>query len=399
MITYYLSTDHGLEILAQPAAGCWINVVAPSAEEAAELQAMLRVPQDFITYPLDVGEMARTERENGATLMVLRVPYYQGQTADIPYTTVPVGIILTESYITTVCKTETDVIQALVAGRARGLLTGKPNRLTLQLLLLTASQFLAYLREINKSVDRLEDQLQRSLRNREVLELLKFQKSLTFFATGLTSNELMLQHLQKSRLFEPFAEEQDLLDDVLTEVQQAIGMTNISSNILSQMMDAFASIISNNLNVVMKFLASVTIILSLPTKPADHDRLLLRHERQAAAGWARDGVPVHRHCLSDNHDGNPARILAQRLAVAARGEQPAAAFPGGQGQRQDACRLGSKLRRETRGAGEIASRDRARRGPGHAACIMRLSPCGLWVENRCPRGRRPACRRGKPGDR
>jgi magnesium transporter len=265
MITYYLSTDHGLEILAQPTAGCWINVVAPSAEEVAELHAMLRVPQDFITYPLDVGEMARTERESGATLMVLRVPYYQGQTADIPYTTVPIGIILTESYITTVCKTETDVIQALVAGRARGLMTGKPNRLTLQLLLLTASQFLAYLREINKSVDRLEDQLQRSLRNREVLELLKFQKSLTFFATGLTSNELMLQHLQKSRLFEPFAEEQDLLDDVLTEVQQAIGMTNISSNILSQMMDAFASIISNNLNVVMKFLASVTIILSLPT--------------------------------------------------------------------------------------------------------------------------------------
>jgi len=268
MITYYLSTDHGLETLAQPTAGCWVNVVAPSAEEVAELQAVLRVPQDFITYPLDVGEMARTERGNGATLMVLRVPHYQGQTADIPYTTVPIGILLTESYISTVCKTETDVIQALVAGRARGLQTGKRNRLTLQLLLLTASQFLAYLREINRSVDRLEDQLQLSLRNREVLELLKFQKSLTFFATGLTSNMLMLQHLQKRRLFELFAEDQDLLDDVLTEVQQAIGMTNISSNILSQMMDAFASIISNNLNVVMKFLASVTIILSLPTMRA-----------------------------------------------------------------------------------------------------------------------------------
>jgi magnesium transporter len=265
MITFYFSTDHGLEILPQAEPGCWINVVAPSAEEVAELQAVLRVPQDFITYPLDVGEMARTERENGATLLILRVPFYQGQTSDIPYTTVPIGIILSEGYIATVCRTETDVIQALVAGRARGMHTERRNRLTLQLFLLTASQFLANLREINKSVDRLEDQLQLSLRNREVLELLKFQKSLTFFATGLASNELMLQHLQKSHFFDQRMENQDLLEDVLTEVQQAIGMTNISSNILSQMMDAFASIISNNLNVVMKFLASVTIILSLPT--------------------------------------------------------------------------------------------------------------------------------------
>jgi magnesium transporter len=117
-------------------------------------------------------------------------------------------------------------------------------------------------------VDLLEDQLQKSLRNREVLELLKYQKCLTYFTTALKSNARMMTRLQNTRLFERYPEDEDLLDDVLTEIGQAIEMTDISSGILSQMMDAFASIISNNLNVVMKFLASVTIILALPTMVA-----------------------------------------------------------------------------------------------------------------------------------
>ncbi len=117
-------------------------------------------------------------------------------------------------------------------------------------------------------MDALEDQLQQSTRNKEVLELLKYQKSLTYFATALKSNELMMERLERSKLFQAFPEDEDLLDDVLTENQQAIEMTNISSNILSGMMDAFASIISNNLNGVMKILAGITIILALPTMVA-----------------------------------------------------------------------------------------------------------------------------------
>ena len=124
--------------------------------------------------------------------------------------------------------------------------------------------YLNYLREITKSVDALEDQLQLSTRNKEVYGLLKYQKSLTYFTTALKSNELMVERLQRSRLFNQYPEDDDLLDDVITENQQAIEMTNITSNILSGMMDAFASIISNNLNTVMKFLASVTIIVNLP---------------------------------------------------------------------------------------------------------------------------------------
>jgi magnesium transporter len=138
----------------------------------------------------------------------------------------------------------------------------------LRILLSAANNYLACLKNITREVDRLEDELQQSTRNKEVLGLLKYQKSLTYFTTALKSNELMMERLQRSQLFKTYPEDEDLLEDVLTENQQAIEMTNITSNILSSMMDAFASIISNNLNGVMKFLASVTIVLSMPTMVA-----------------------------------------------------------------------------------------------------------------------------------
>lgn len=265
MLTIYHSTATGLEVVEQPTSGCWFNLVAPAPEEIVRLQQVIEAPQDFITYPLDLAEMPRTEKEDGATLLVLRVPHFHGEAADIPYSTVPLGIIFTDHYIATVCQIETDVSLEIAAGRARGLSTHKHNRFILQLLWIAAKHYLGHLRAINKSVDDLEDQLQHSLRNRELTGLLKYQKSLVYFITALKANELMLQHLQRSRLFQQYPDDEELLDDVLTEIQQAIEMTNISSSILSQMMDAFASIISNNLNVVMKFMAAATIIISLPT--------------------------------------------------------------------------------------------------------------------------------------
>ena len=160
---------------------------------------------------------------------------------------------------------ENEVIQDFITGQVAGWSTAKRNRFLLQILLKTATKYLRYLRKIDRKVDELEDKLQLSMRNKELLELLKYQKSLVYFTTALKSNELMMERLQKSQLFEMHPDDKDLLEDVLTENQQAIEMVGISNDILSQMMDAFASIISNNLNVVMKFLTSVTIILMLPT--------------------------------------------------------------------------------------------------------------------------------------
>jgi magnesium transporter len=184
---------------------------------------------------------------------------------DVPYSTVPLGIIMTSRLIVTVCRLQNDILQELASGRVRGLETSKRNRFVLRLLLITASRYLSYLREINKVVDTVEDRLQLSQRNRELLELLKYQKSLVYFTTALKTNELMMERLQRWQFFRMYSEDEDLLEDVITENQQAIEMVNISTNILSSTMDAFASIISNNLNAVMKFLASATIVVNLPT--------------------------------------------------------------------------------------------------------------------------------------
>lgn len=264
MVTIYKNTEQGLSMLTEPVDGCWINAINPTSEEITWLQG-IGIPQDYIIYPLDVDERARTERENGELLIVLRVPDFNGHTADIPYITLPLGIIMTSRYIVTVCKRENDIINEFASGRMKNLATGKRLRFVLRLLLNTATRYLTHLREINHHVESLEDQLQLSTRNKEVLELLKYQKSLTYFTTALKSNELMMERLQRSQIFKAYPEDEDLLEDVITENQQAIEMTNISSNILSGMMDAFASIISNNLNAVMKFLAAITVVLSLPT--------------------------------------------------------------------------------------------------------------------------------------
>ncbi len=269
MITIFKNSEHGLVKLAEPVAGCWLNVVNPSPEEIAHLQS-LGVPQDFITYPLDLDERARLEREDSESLIVLRIPVFQGNESDVPYGTIPLGIILTNNYILTVCKVENEIIKEFSNGNGRmhNLSTGKRFRFVLRILLSTANKYLADLREITRAVDILEDELQLSTRNKEVLGLLKYQKSLTYFTTALKSNELMMERLQRSGLLKTYPEDEDLLEDVLTENQQAIEMTTITSNILSSMMDAFASIISNNLNSVMKLLASITIVLALPSMVA-----------------------------------------------------------------------------------------------------------------------------------
>lgn len=264
MITFYKNTENGLTVLTEPINNCWINVVDPTPEEVTRIQA-LGVPADYITFPLDLNERARTERENGELLVILRIPFYQGETADIPYITIPLGIILTDKYVITVCKRDNEILQGLTSTRVRNLVTAKRLRFVLQIFFNTAKKYLAYLQAIDKSVDTLEDELQLSSRNKELLALLKYQKSLTFFTTALKSNELLMERLQRSQLFRTYPEDEDLLEDVLTENQQAIEMTNISTNILSSMMDAFASIISNNLNVVMKLLTSITIVISIPT--------------------------------------------------------------------------------------------------------------------------------------
>lgn len=262
---YKGNEETGITRIETPIEGCWINLIDPTTDEIDSIKA-LGVPSDFLTYALDLDERPRTEKEDdGTTLIMLSIPFFQGEKFDVPFSTIPLGIILTDSMVITVCKKYNVIMDELLRTRSKGISTAKRVRFILRILLITATQYLSYLREINHTVEIVEDRLQASMRNKEVMELLKYQKSLVYFTTALRSNELMMERLKKTPLFHRFPEDEDLLEDVLTENQQAIEMVGIASNILSSMMDAFASIISNNLNVVMKFLASITIVLSIPT--------------------------------------------------------------------------------------------------------------------------------------
>jgi len=262
MLTIYKTTEQGLEQLESMANGTWVKAIDPTPEEIQQL-VNWGIDVDYINYSLDLDEMPRLERDDDYTFILIRIPHRQPE-SDVPYITIPLGILIKGNMIVTICRHDKEMFKVLANGKYRLLKTGKRYRFALYIFLETATRYLTHLREINRMTEAIEDQLQKSTRNREVLELLKYQKSLTYFATALRSNEVMMERVQRTQIFNYYEEDQDLLEDVLTENQQAIQMTNINTEILSSMMDAFASIISNNLNGVMKALAALTIVVSLP---------------------------------------------------------------------------------------------------------------------------------------
>ncbi|MBN8580205.1 MAG: magnesium transporter CorA family protein [Anaerolineae bacterium] len=263
MLSIYKNTESGFETLDTIANGAWVNVVGPSPDEIEKL-VNWGMDMDYVNYSLDQDEMPRMERDEDYTFILLRIPIHQPD-SDIPYNTVPLGIMILGNKIMTVCRYDSDIFKSLTNGKHKQMKTGKRYRLTLYIFLETAVRYLNLLREINRATELVEDRLQKSTQNRELLELLKYQKSLTYFATALRANEVMMERVQKTQLFNYYEEDQDLLEDVLTENQQAIQMTSINTEILSSMMGAFASVISNNLNGVMKALAALTIIFNVPT--------------------------------------------------------------------------------------------------------------------------------------
>ncbi|MBN1305754.1 MAG: magnesium transporter CorA family protein [Anaerolineales bacterium] len=264
MLTIYKNTEQGMTQLESAVNGTWVNIIDPTPEEIKKLETW-GVDPELVTDSLDLDEMARVEREEDYVFILLRIPYFVGADEDIPYITIPLGIIVRDNMILTVCKYESPIFKVLANGKHKRLKTGKRFRMALYIFYETAGLYLAHLREINRRIDATEDKLQKASRNRELLELLKYQKSLVYFTTALRSNEVMMERLQRARVFNQYDEDEELLEDVLTENQQAIQTANIQTEILLSMMDAFASIISNNLNVVMKALAAITIVINVPT--------------------------------------------------------------------------------------------------------------------------------------
>ncbi|AET69704.1 Mg2+/Co2+ transporter [Desulfosporosinus orientis DSM 765] len=244
--------------------GSWINLTNPTEDEIALVTNATGMEFDrFIKDALDDEERPRIETENEQILVIINVPIMQNAT--VIYETIPLGIILTKNSFVTVCLQEVDFLKEFTNGKVRGVETYKKTRLLFQILYKSASLYLTLLREIEKKTNEIELALHKSMKNKELIRLLNLQKSLVYFTTSLKSNEKVMQKMLRTKILKVYEEDQDLLEDVIIENKQAVEMAETYSNILRSMMDSFASIISNNLNMVMKFLASVTIILALPT--------------------------------------------------------------------------------------------------------------------------------------
>ncbi len=265
MITIFKTIQNNLQKTNEFDLGSWINVESPTSQELEKLSQKLNIPLDFLTDPLDIDERARIEVEDGCILIVLRIPRFDEKEADIQFTTLPLGIIIIQGWVITICFRDTPIILDFILGKVRGFSTQNRSRFILQIFLKAFLLYLNYLKEIDKRSTAVENELHKAMKNEELIKLLNLEKSLVFFITSLKSNELMLKRLQGTEIIKMDSDDKDLLEDVIIENQQALDMSNIYSNILSGMMDAFASVISNNLNVVMKFLTAITIILTIPT--------------------------------------------------------------------------------------------------------------------------------------
>ena len=274
MIECLLTGANGtVERVKAPCPGCWVNAVAPSEEERAWLEAEVGVLPEFVLSALDEEETSRVDYDEDARQIFVIVDYpvvdEDGTVrASLPlqYDTMPLTMVFLpeKSLFVTISTRENEVVADLRDGRVRGVDTRYRTRFLLQTLLHISQLYLVYLRRIDRISSHTEARLHASVRNEELIQMLNLEKSLVYFSTSLKADEVTLNKIAQGRIIPLYEDDQDLLEDVLVEVHQAIEMANIYSNTLSGTMDAFASIISNNLNIVMKVLSVITIVMAIP---------------------------------------------------------------------------------------------------------------------------------------
>ncbi len=265
MITVYRDGDEGLQATDGFPPGSWIHVAKPDEAEIERLHTALGIPRSFLAAALDPREVARTDSQHDFHLIIVRAPYDFGETGRAPFRTVPLAMITGAEHFITISHHRLDFVHDLNYEYDEAELhTRRANRMILAILGVVGHWFLHYLEELDRRMEDTEDRLADSIENSEMLELLRYEKSLVYMKTGLEWNDTMVQHLHDKEHFDWTADELELLDDVQIEYQQGFLMAETMQTVLGEMTDAFASLISNNLNVVMKFLAAITIVLTMP---------------------------------------------------------------------------------------------------------------------------------------
>ncbi|MBQ4067921.1 MAG: magnesium transporter CorA family protein [Lachnospiraceae bacterium] len=265
MIKIFKTFDGVMKEIDEKEDGCWISLTNPTESELIKVAQENNIDIADIKAAMDEEERSRIQPEDDYTMILVDVPTIEERNEKDWYVTIPMSIILTNNLIITVCLEETPLIKSFMQARVKNFHTHMKTRFILQILYRNATLYLQYLRNINRKSEEVEKKLHRSTKNSELIELLELEKSLVYFTTSLRSNEIVLEKLLRTEKVKQYPEDTDLLEDTIIENKQAMEMANIYSGILSGMMDAFASVISNNLNIVMKFLATITIVLSIPT--------------------------------------------------------------------------------------------------------------------------------------
>ncbi len=267
MLQFFKNENGHTLAIEKPETGAWVNIVPPlKQEEFHEVSAALDIPLDFLTDSLDIDERSRYELEDNVKLIVIKTPTENNSfnDSDAFYITIPICIILTHNQIVTVNSFDNGAIKKFL-NTFQNRHPDKRNMMVLKIFEKVVQTFMEHLKEINHRRNLLEQKLYDANRNEELLDLMRIQKSLVYFVTALRSNEMLLMKLQRTNFLGLTNEEDEFLQDLVVDTSQALEMANIYTNILSSTMDAFASIISNNQNQVMKRLTSITIMLQLPT--------------------------------------------------------------------------------------------------------------------------------------
>jgi magnesium transporter len=275
MLKVYHTVDDHVSVREQPSEkGSWLCLINPTEEEIQLVSRHTGITYDFLKDPLDDEERPRIEIEPGQILIIIKVPVARGKEEAEFYDTIPLGIIVTKDYLVTVCLDDHPIFAQML--KEPVLYTFKKTRFLLLVLIKTATLYLNYLRILDVRSTELQQRLSHTMKNEALFQLLDVQKSLVYFTTSLRANGIVMEKLTRtqlvkakeapaSMLIKMYPEDEDLLEDAITENRQAMEMSSIYSSILTGSMDAYAAIISNNMNIVMKFLTSVTIVLSLPT--------------------------------------------------------------------------------------------------------------------------------------
>lgn len=265
MIQFYKTQEDGLKRTDIIEEGTWINMVNPTEEEIDLIASEFPVDLVNLKAALDEEERARMEIDAGYTLILVDVPLDEKNKYGTTYSTIPLGILLFKDNIITVCTREIPILKDFTSGVMKNFFTNKKARFILQILYKNASYYLQYLKQIDRATGRIERDLHKSMKNKELIQLLELEKSLVYFSTSLRSNEIVMEKLMRLEAIKKYPDDAELLEDVIIENRQAIEMVNIYSNILNGMMTSFASIISNNLNMIMKTLTVITILMAIPT--------------------------------------------------------------------------------------------------------------------------------------